>query len=125
MSVNILIVEDDDFTVDIVRTTLAPLGATVAHVESVQEAFNTITQHSVDLVIADLRLPAPSTNGVELVQMMKQDARYNKIPIIAITASGGEYIMKAMKAGCDDYLEKPFNLDRLRKMVTHHLGATT
>lgn len=73
-----------------------------------------------DLILMDMRLP--HINGWEMAEILKQDERYQDIPIIAVTA----HAMKgdddrALEAGCDDYLSKPIVKQNLLDKLNHWL----
>ncbi|MDG3581099.1 substrate-binding domain-containing protein [Galbibacter pacificus] len=69
-----------------------------------------------DIVICDLNLP--ETSGFELAKKLKEDLRTSHIPVIVLTAMGDEdsYI-KAMNAGADFYITKPFQMDALKQVL--------
>ncbi len=77
-----------------------------------------------DLILMDLSLPV--IDGWEATRRLKANDRLKQIPIIALTAHamvGDEE--KARAAGCDDYLTKPLDEDRLFERLNHFLGAET
>ena len=125
MSANILIIEDDVNTVDIVSATLAPLGVNILHLRTGQEAIQLLQEEPPHLILVDVRLPASSMSGDKFVENIKSNNQYAHIPVIVVTASGAEGVMKVMKAGADDYLEKPFAIGVLRRMVSRYLGVGT
>lgn len=124
MSGDIFIVEDDYNTVEIVEAALSSFDVNVHHFNVGQDALDALSDITPSLVIVDVRLPAPSIPGHEIVASIKNSS-YANVPVIAVTAAGAEGIMKVMKAGGDAYLEKPFNLGALRRMVERYLGAAT
>ena len=125
MSANILIVEDDVNTVDIVSAALTPLGVHILHLKTGQEALRVLEEKLPHLILVDVRLPASSISGDKLVEYIKSDNQLANIPIIAVTAAGAEGVMKVMKAGADGYLEKPFAIGSLRRIVSRYLGVGT
>jgi CheY-like chemotaxis protein len=73
-----------------------------------------------DLIIMDIRLPR--MDGLEVTRKLRENSAFSHTPIIAITA----YAMKgdkemAIKAGCNAYLSKPFNIHELTGMITEML----
>ncbi len=74
-----------------------------------------------DLILMDLSLPV--VDGWEAIRRLKADAVLARIPVIALTAHamrGDEE--KARAAGCDDFLTKPIDEDRLFTMLRRWLG---
>lgn len=74
-----------------------------------------------DLILMDLSLPV--MDGWEATRRLKGNAATRHIPVIALTAHamrGDED--KARAAGCDDYLSKPLDDDRLFATLRRHLG---
>jgi len=73
-----------------------------------------------DLILMDLWLP--DLDGYEATRRIKSRPALNQIPIIAVTsyALGGDEA-KALEAGCDDYLTKPFDPAKLEDMIRKHL----
>ena len=76
------------------------------------------------LVLMDVRLPG--IDGLEAARLLKNDPRTRHIPIWAVTA----YAMtedrgKALAAGCDDYITKPFDAGALKERLRQFLGQHT
>lgn len=118
----VLLLEDDANTVDIIQAALSALDVTLHHTADGQEALDIITAQTVDLLLVDLRVPS-AVKGMDVIEHVKASEQYQHIPIIILSASGGEQIMKAMKLGSDDFLEKPFSIAQLKLKVQRYLGA--
>lgn len=58
-----------------------------------------------DLVVCDLEMPR--MNGIDLCAALRADAATRRLPIVAVTGSGGPAAIAAMNAGCDAVLPKP------------------
>jgi CheY-like chemotaxis protein/two-component sensor histidine kinase len=113
----ILLVDDDVRNVFALTSALEQRGA---HVEVGRNGFEALAKldevDSVDLVLMDVMMPG--MDGLEATRRIRQDARFTRLPIIAITA-------KAMKddqeqclaAGANDYLAKPIDLTRLYSLL--------
>lgn len=74
-----------------------------------------------DVVLLDLDLPGIS--GIEVVQAIRRTPEIARVPVLAVTAS----VMKrertqAMAAGCDRFIEKPFDIHDLRNQVDEVAG---
>lgn len=74
-----------------------------------------------DLILMDLSLPV--LDGWEATRRLKADAATRAIPVIALTAHAmhGEE-ERARACGCDDYLTKPIDEDRLFERLAHYLA---
>lgn len=73
-------------------------------------------KHIPDIIISDIMMPI--TDGIELCNTIKHDHRTSHIPIILLTAKVGEQNeIIGLKTGADDYIIKPFNIEKLRIRV--------
>ena len=86
------------------------------------EALELFGQHSPDLIIMDLNMP--HLDGLTTTERIRQyrEKRF-RIPIVCITAFD-TFGMKeaALEAGCNEYLLKPLDIDRLGVILRNHLG---
>lgn len=87
-----------------------------------QEALKTTRETAPDLVIANVLLPG--WDGLELCRGLKRERRAGHIPVILVSSYRSEnYQLKALQAGADDYLAKPFNPLLLRVRVANLLRS--
>ena len=71
---------------------------------------------SIDLVVSDVAMP--KMDGLELCKRIKTDLRWSHIPVILLTGRTGEQMeVEGLKQGADDYITKPFNVEKLRLRV--------
>jgi two-component system chemotaxis response regulator CheY len=78
----------------------------------------------VKLILTDWNMPV--MNGFELLTAVKSSNEYKHIPVIMMTTEAEkDHINKAINAGAENYLIKPFNNDELRKKVAKVLGKDT
>ena len=103
----ILIVEDDQYSFELIGEFLSGTEAEFIHVTDGKEAVKIITGRSdIDLVIMDIQIPGMS--GYEATRLIK--TMNSAIPVIAQTAFAMEEDKKmAFQAGCDEFLTKPLN----------------
>jgi two-component system alkaline phosphatase synthesis response regulator PhoP len=104
----ILIVEDDEDILELVRYNLAKEGYEVAGVRSGEEAIRLVDSMKPDLVVLDLMLPG--LDGLEVCKLIKNDEKVRYISIVMLTAKGEEAdIVTGLELGADDYITKPFS----------------
>jgi len=117
----ILVVDDNSLNVKLARAVLENAGYEVHSAGDATTAFAQLELVRPRLIIMDLKLPG--MDGFELARAIKDDPRYNDIPIIAMTASGlTRDEQRARLAGCDDYVAKPFDIDTLVATIARLLG---
>jgi len=104
----ILVVEDDDDILQLLKYNLAKEGYRITGAASGEEALRVLKTGLPDLVLLDLMLPG--IDGLEVCRTLKRDARTSRIPIIMLTAKGEEAdIVTGLELGADDYITKPFS----------------
>jgi CheY-like chemotaxis protein len=85
--------------------------------DSSDEAMEIIKRKKVDLILMDISING-SKNGLELTKELKKSKEFSHIPILAVTAHAFEEDrQKAIAAGCDNYLAKPFTKELLLEMI--------
>lgn len=103
----ILIADDDDILVDMVRLRLDGHGHHIEVAADGEAALEAIAEQQPDILILDMMMPIIS--GSEVLSKLKGDPQTKDIPVIMLTSRSGESdIVQALKAGVDDYLTKPF-----------------
>lgn len=116
----ILIVEDTEDNLQIMRDLLSSVGFELAEAYDGEAAVATAAQFKPDVIVMDIQLPV--LDGYEAMRRIKSDDALRHIPIIAVTSyalSGDEE--KARAAGCDLYIAKPFNPRQLLAAVRRFL----
>ena len=118
----ILIVDDNPLNLKMVGFLLTSKGYKVATASNAKEALTSLTTSEPHLILMDIQLPG--MDGLELTRLVKSDAKYQHIPIIAITA----FAMKGDKektlaAGCDGYIAKPIDVRTLPDIISDYLHA--
>jgi DNA-binding response OmpR family regulator len=108
----ILVVDDDRDVAQSIELALRRRGFRVTLAYSGVEALKTLRRYRPDLVILDVLMPGMS--GLEVCRRLRSDANSSDLPIIFLTARGQERDrIEGLRAGADDYLSKPFNLEEL------------
>lgn len=118
----VLVIDDDERTHVLLQDMLDSLGIALHFATNSEDGLELAHRVHPALILLDLRLPAPSLAGWDIVSILKNDPELAKIPIVVMSASGGEAIMRAMKAGADDFIEKPFSIMPLRRKITRVVG---
>jgi two-component system response regulator MprA len=109
MKERILIIEDDEGIVRVLRRALSYEGYTVDTALDGETGLNLSREHHPDLVILDLMLPG--MDGIEVCQRLRTGG---STPIIMLTAKDAvQDRVQGLDAGADDYMTKPFDLEEL------------
>ncbi|MGL5059492.1 MAG: response regulator [Microcoleus sp.] len=102
----VLIVDDDLAMLTYLSSVLVPWGLEVITLTEPQRFWDTIVATSPNLVILDLEMP--QIGGLELCQVVRQDAQRADLPILVVTAhTDAESLSQAFAAGADDFITKP------------------
>lgn len=112
----ILIVDDHEDNVEVLRARLEALGYCVTSASDGYEALAEVTREPPDLILLDVMMPR--MDGNEVARRIKADASLPFIPIIMQTAlESVESKVEGLDAGADDYLTKPINFTELEARV--------
>ncbi|WP_417770427.1 response regulator [Stappia sp.] len=114
----ILAVDDDPIILDVLTEVLATLGHTdVTVAESAAEALQKVaTPQAFDCILLDVQMP--NMDGIQLCSALRNMRRYERTPILMITAmSDKSYIDRAFAAGATDYVTKPFDIQEIGARV--------
>ncbi len=104
----VLVVDDEDDLLELVRYNLAKDGYDVECVGSGEQALRSARTSPPTLIVLDLMLPA--VDGLEVCRRLKADPKTRDILIVMLTAKGEEADMVAgLERGADDYISKPFS----------------
>jgi two-component system response regulator QseB len=107
---HVLLIEDDPLVASGIVSGLRLHAVTVEHADSAQAAQTALDTGRCDLIILDLGLP--DEDGMSLLRRWRQTGR--STPILVLTARDAiEDRVAGLRAGADDYLLKPFDLDEL------------
>ena len=115
----VLIVEDDRAICSFMRRVLEANGYESIIVGTGREALSMLTSHCPDVVILDLGLP--DMDGMEVLEQLRT---WSLMPVVVVSARTDEREkVRALDAGADDYITKPFGtselLARLRTAIRH------
>lgn len=110
----LILIEDDVAISTVIATRFATAGFDVDCVDTGAAGIDLLSQSPSDLAIIDLRLPDMS--GIDVVRSVRQET---DIPLVILTAySNTTEVIEALRAGADDFLAKPINLEELLARVS-------
>jgi two-component system, cell cycle response regulator DivK len=121
MSKRILVVEDQEDNRQILRDLLGNAGYELIEAADGEQALVAYAKQRPDLILMDIQLPV--IDGYETTRRIRADPESKAIPIIAVTSyalAGDE--AKALAAGCNDYITKPYSPRALLAKVREFLG---
>jgi DNA-binding NtrC family response regulator len=116
----ILVADDDPAMVAVLSELLSGDHREVIPVSDADRAFELVKEQTPDLVLTDIEMPEGKPTGLDLLRKIKE---YNRsIPVVMITGQGTkERAVSALRAGAQDFVEKPFQIDELVKRVDNAL----
>lgn len=116
----LLIVDDLPENLVVLGNILSMQKYQVTYAKSGQEALSAADKDDFDLILLDILMP--EMDGYEVCQILRNDLRTAKTPIIFLTSKkDAESIVKGFEAGAQDYVTKPFNMNELLARVSTHL----
>ncbi|MFI4874451.1 MAG: HD-GYP domain-containing protein [Blastopirellula sp. JB062] len=114
---DILIVDDDEISLDLLRYTLQAHGFRVWSAQDGAEALRVLEAQNINLVVTDWEMPR--LNGLEFCREVRRRHSDQYVYVILLTSHGDrDEVVEGMAAGADDFIVKPFNppelLERIR-----------
>ncbi len=113
-----LVVDDSSTMRRIIKNTLGRLGhKDILEAEDGAVAWKVMGENSdIDVLVTDWNMP--EMNGLELVQKVRAEDKYEDLPIIMVTTEGGKTeVITALKAGVNNYIVKPFTPQVLKEKL--------
>ena len=118
-----MVVDDDEIVARTIERSLRAGGFQVVVVQSGVDALRIGRRNPPDLMVLDVLMPG--MNGYEVCREIRNDPILRDLPVLFLTAKGkDEDRVQGLRAGADDYLSKPFNLDELYLRVRAILRRT-
>ena len=119
----LLVVDDDQELVDLISDVLQRDGRfEVRTVNNGFEAGMMVKEYRPDLIVLDVMLP--DINGKEVCQRVRRDKTMEDVKIICISGMvEQDRISELREAGADDFMQKPFEIDKLVERICGHLNV--
>lgn len=117
MSEKILVIDDEDTTVQLISILLERRGFEVIKAYSAEDGLRKAYRHQPDLVLLDIMMP--DMDGWEVCKRLRE---MSDVPIIFLTARGDvKDMVRGLEMGADDYMPKPYDNDELVARIRAHL----
>jgi adenylate cyclase len=113
--VTILAVDDQPANLRLLDAVLSPRGYRVVRATSGEQALELLPSSGVDLVLLDIVMPG--IDGYEVCRRIRRAPETAFLPVVMITASGHQEKTRAIEAGADDFVSKPFDQSELLARV--------
>jgi class 3 adenylate cyclase/CheY-like chemotaxis protein len=113
--VTILAVDDLPQNLRLLDAVLSPRGYRVLTATSGEEALEMLPTAGADLVLLDILMPG--LDGYEVCRRIRASEEFAYLPVVMITASGEQEKVRAIEAGADDFVSKPFDQGELLARV--------
>lgn len=108
----ILVVDDEELSLDLTARKLEKEGFTVCKATSAHEALTVLQQQPIHLALLDINMP--DINGYQLLQQLVNSEYKESLAIIMVTAvDDAEMIIDCIQSGADDYIMKPYHKSEL------------
>ena len=121
-SYTVLMVDDNRDMCDFVSDALAADYRVLIGNDG-REALEILAHENVNVILTDVMMPV--MDGLELCRRVKSDLQTSHIPVIMLTSrSGEESVMEGLQTGADDYITKPFNIDKLKLRIEKFISWT-
>ena len=114
-TVTILAVDDQPANLRLLDAVLAPRGYGVIRATSGEQALELLPSAGADLVLLDIVMPG--IDGYEVCRRIRSAPETAFLPVVMITASGNQEKTRAIEAGADDFVSKPFDQSELLARV--------
>ena len=123
MKKKILIVEDNNDSLEIMNLFITSMGHQAIKAKNSNEAMAFAEAEGPDLIFMDMQLP--DVDGVKTTAMLKQNPKTSHIPVVALTAwMSAPWEERASKVGITTYLIKPISLQMLKETIKEYTSKS-
>lgn len=117
----LLLIDDENVWLDTIKIVLKSESLEVLTADSATSALNKLKTTKPDLILSDVRMP--EMNGFELYDKIRNDPNYSNIPFVFMSSLDDYDAKKVAKdLGATEYIEKPFDVDQVKNIVTNLLN---
>jgi len=123
MAINVLIVDDSSTMRAMILKTMRISGVPLGEVHQAAnglEGLDTLTQHWIDLVIADINMPV--MNGEEMIDRMHDSPHTKDIPVIVVSTEGSKARIERLQHKGARFIHKPFQPETIRDAIRAVIG---
>ncbi|MFA9560000.1 ATP-binding protein [Evansella sp. AB-rgal1] len=119
----ILYIEDNVDNIEVLSSMLQVIGdITFTYETAGEQGFAKAVRIQPDLILLDLHLP--DVSGLSILAKLKAHSRTKDIPVVVVSAEAIESTIKlARKEGCQNYLMKPVDMNKLREVIWEHSNS--
>jgi DNA-binding response OmpR family regulator len=118
----VLVVEDEPHVGAMLRDVLTALAYAVKHAAGGAEALHLVPVFKPDLVLLDLQMPGMS--GVEVLEHLRRE--HPQLPVVILSGNQDvELTRRALENGALDYIQKPFDIAVLARVVAAAIGSVS
>jgi len=116
----VLVIEDDENSLFVLKTILGSKGYRVLEASDGKQGLEIAEAEDLDLVLLDLQLPR--LHGLGVIHRLRENANLESLPIVIMTGWDLEKARgSSIAAGCDDFLIKPIDFDRLDAVLDQYV----
>ena len=122
MSIKVLVVDDSAIMRKVIITALGAMNIDNDHITQAEDGVQAVqiaSQNTFDVILMDWNMP--NMLGIDAVKTIREQG--NKTPILMVTTEGEKSnVVKAIQAGANNYLVKPFNAEDLRDRLSQMIS---
>lgn len=112
----VLIADDNQVSFAYLEVLFKRMGIASIHAKNGLEVLKLIKKQKPDIILLDIGME--TMDGITVLEAVKKDKQTSHIPVIMVSGDDSkETIKKCMRLGCDGYLAKPVNADKLREAL--------
>jgi two-component system, OmpR family, aerobic respiration control protein ArcA len=112
----ILVIEDDETMRNAIKRIFEGEGLVVKTAADGTQLSIVLDDNPIDLIIMDVGLPW--INGLELAKLLKEHDDLKQIPLVFVSGKTSDFdVKRGFEAGADDYIKKPFDIEKIKKTV--------
>jgi two-component system aerobic respiration control protein ArcA len=116
MPKTLLVIEDDETMRNAIKRIFEQEGLVVKTAADGTQLSSVLDDSPIDLIIMDIGLPW--INGIELAKLLKEHDDLKQIPLIFVSGKTSDFdVKRGFEAGADDYIKKPFDIEKIKKTV--------